>query len=160
MCAQVADHSRCMDALEELHAKGIHHGILNKFNRYFNYARKRSGIHRLREPDIDDDDDDKWMARFRDTLRTSLSFEPVCIPIAGAPSQTKLLQRDSRSGRSWSRLVWSISVCSVRKYLIPAIYSLIPSRAARWAIAIKARLSVQTARTANLHHRDDFHRQF
>lgn len=32
MCAQVADHSRCMDALGELHAKGIHHGILNKFN--------------------------------------------------------------------------------------------------------------------------------
>lgn len=40
--------------------KGIHHGNLNKFNRYFNYARKRSGIHRLREPDVDDDD--KWMA--------------------------------------------------------------------------------------------------
>lgn len=36
---------------------------------YFNYARKRSGIHGLREPDIDDDDDDdddKWMAQFRD----------------------------------------------------------------------------------------------
>lgn len=141
--------------------KGIHHGNLNKFNRYFNYARKRSGIHRLREPDVDDDDDDddKWIARFRDTLRTSLSFEPVCIPIAGPPPPTKLLQRDSRS-KSWSRLVWSISVCTVRKYLIPAIYSLIPSRAARWAIVIKARLSIQTARTANLHHRDDFHRQF
>lgn len=60
---------------------------------YFNYARKRSGIHRLREPDTDDDDDDKWIARFRDTLRTSLSFEPVCIPIAGPPPQTKLLQQ-------------------------------------------------------------------
>lgn len=63
---------------------------------YFNYARKRSGIHRLREPDInddDDDDDDKWMARFRDALRTSLSFELVCIPIAGPPPQTKLLQQ-------------------------------------------------------------------
>lgn len=119
-----------MDALGEFHAKGIHHGILNKFNILITPENKRSGIHRLREPDIDDDDDDKWMARFRDTLRTSLSFEPVCIPIAGPPPQTKLLQRDSRSGRSWSRLVWSISVCSMRKYLIPAIYSLIPSRAA------------------------------
>lgn len=76
--------------------KGIHHGNLNKFNRYFNYARKRSSIHKFREPDIDDDDDDdddKWMARFRDTLRTSLSFEPVCIPIASPPPQTKLLQQ-------------------------------------------------------------------
>lgn len=124
MCAQVADHSRCMDALGEFHAKG-HSPRDSQQVQYFNYARKRSGIHGLREPDIDD----------------------------AAP------ERDSRS-KSWSRLVWSISVCSVRKYLIPAIYSLIPSRAARWAIVIKARLSIQTARTANLHHRDDFHRQF
>lgn len=87
--------------------KGIHHGNLNKFNRYFNYARKRSGIHRLREPDIDDDDDDdKWMARFRDTLRTSLSFDPVCVPIASPPPQRKLLQRETAGlegvGRDWS----------------------------------------------------------
>lgn len=82
-----------MDALGELHAKGIHHGILNKFNILITPENKRSGIHGLREPDIDDDDDDKWMARFRDTLRTSLSFEPVCIPIAGPPPQTNLLQQ-------------------------------------------------------------------
>lgn len=80
-----------MDALGELYAKGIHHGILNKFNILITPENKRSGIHRLREPDIDDDD--KWIARFRDTLRTSLSFEPVCIPIAGSPPQKKLLQQ-------------------------------------------------------------------
>lgn len=66
MCAQVADHSRCMDALGDLHAKGIHYGNLNNFNILITPENKRSGIHRLREPDIDDDDDDKWMARFRD----------------------------------------------------------------------------------------------
>lgn len=95
MCAQVADHSRYVwMPLENSMRKGIRHGNLNKFNRYFNYARKRSGIHGLREPDIDDDDDDdKWIARFRDTLRTSLSFEPVSIPIAGPPPQRKLLQQ-------------------------------------------------------------------
>lgn len=83
-----------MDALGEFHAKGIHHGILNKFNILIAPGNKRNGIHRLREPDIDDDDDDdKWIARFRDTLRTSLSFEPVCIPIAGPPPQKKLLQQ-------------------------------------------------------------------
>lgn len=148
MCAQVADHSRCMDALGEFHAKG-HSPRDSQQVQYFDYARKRSGIHRLREPDIDDDDDDKWMSRFRDYSHRWSSSSNEAAP-----------ERESRSGRSWSRLVWSISVCSVRKYLIPAIYSLIPSRAARWAIVIKARLSVQTARTANLHHRDDFHRQF
>lgn len=81
-----------MDALGELHAKGIHHGNLNKFNILITPGNEVVGI-RLREPDIDDDDDDKWIARFRDTLRTSLSFEPVCIPIAGPPPQTKLLQQ-------------------------------------------------------------------
>lgn len=96
MCAQVADHSRDVwMPLENSMRKGIHHGILNKFNILITPGNKRSGIHRLREPDIDgdDDDDDRWMARFRDTLRTSLSFEPVCIPIAGPPPQTKLLQQ-------------------------------------------------------------------
>jgi len=47
--------------------KGIHHGILNKFNILITPGNKRNGIHRLREPDVDDDDDDdKWIARFRD----------------------------------------------------------------------------------------------
>lgn len=27
-----ADHDKCMDALERLHAKGIYHGDINKFN--------------------------------------------------------------------------------------------------------------------------------
>lgn len=108
-----------MDALGEFHAKGIHHGNLNKFNILITPENKRSGIHRLREPDVDDDDDDKWMARFRDNSHRWSSS-----------SNEAALERDSRSGRSWSRLVWSISFCSVRKYLIPAIYSLIPSRAA------------------------------
>lgn len=93
MCAQVADHSRGVwMPWENSMRKGIHHGILNNFNILITPENKRSGIHRLREPDIDDDDD-KWIARFRDTLRTSLSFEPVCIPIAGPPPQTKLLQQ-------------------------------------------------------------------
>lgn len=104
MCAQVADHSRCMDALGEFHAKG-HSPRKSQQVQYFNYARKRSGIHRLREPDVDDDD--KWIARFRDTLRTSLSFEPVCIPIAGPPPQTKLLQQVKelvKTGLEYQRL--------------------------------------------------------
>lgn len=81
-----------MGALGEFHAKGIHHGILNKFNILITPGNEVVFID-FENPDIDDDDDDKWMARFIDTLRTSLSFEPVCIPIAGPPPQTKLLQQ-------------------------------------------------------------------
>lgn len=81
-----------MDALGEFHAKGIHHGILNKFSILITPGNEVVFID-FENPDIDDDDDDKWIARFRDTLRTSLSFEPVCIPIASPPPQTKLLQQ-------------------------------------------------------------------
>lgn len=90
MCAQVADHSRFMDALGELHAKG-HSPRDSQQVQSFNYARKRSGIHRLREPDIDDDDDDdKWIARFRDNSHRWFSSSNEAAP-AG-----------QRVGRDWS----------------------------------------------------------
>lgn len=90
MCAQVADHSRCMDALGELHAKGIHHGILNKFNILITPGNEVvPGIHGLREPDIDDDDD-KWIARFRDNSHRWSSPSNEAAP-AG-----------QRVGRDWS----------------------------------------------------------
>lgn len=47
------------------------------------------GIHRLREPDIDDDDD-KWMARFRDTSHRWSSSSNEAAPA------------DQRVGRDWS----------------------------------------------------------
>lgn len=147
-----------MDALGELHAKGIHHGILNKFNVLITPGNEVVFID-FENPTLTTTTTTTTTSGWSDSeIHYGLAF-PLSQYVF--PSLVLLLKRSCSSrSKSWSRLVWSISVCSVRKYLIPAIYSLIPSRAARWAIVIKARLSIQTARTANLHHRDDFHRQF
>lgn len=81
MCAQVADHSRCMDALGELHAKGIHHGILNKFSILITPGNEVVGIIDCENPTL------------TTTTMTSGWPDSEIIPIAGPPPQTKLLQQ-------------------------------------------------------------------
>lgn len=82
MCAQVADHSRCMDALGEFHAKGIHHGNLNKFNILITPGNEVVFM-----------DCENPTLTTTTTTTTSGCPDSEIIPIAGPPPQTKLLQQ-------------------------------------------------------------------